>query len=191
MNNEKRSPVFISGPNVNLVPQDKKKHLENYLIWMNDPDVRQYVLRQLPITRPEEEAWLDGQGDDSAVHFAVELADGTHIGSVGIHKIDWKNRSGEMGIIIGDPEQRERGYGYEIECLIVNYAFCELNLHRVEATVFTTNPRSMNCAKKVGFKQEGIMRERMFKNGKHIDVIMGSILAHEWPGLPWEKEKKT
>ena len=183
---EKKRAVFLSGPKVDLVPQDKELHLENYLIWMNDPFVRKLLGPHLPSTRITEAEYFDNPEKDS-VNLALDLKDGRHIGSMGLSNVNQRDRSCMLGGFIGPEECRYQGYGPEAEVLMVHYAFHELNMNRVWARIYDFNEASQRCAKKVGLKKEGVLRQECFRDGLYVDTILYAILATEWTGLPWEK----
>lgn len=73
-----------------------------------------------------------------------------------------------------------KGLGREAERLMLEYAFNTLNLHRVEAYIYKTNPRSLAVAKKVGFREEGILRKREYLNGEYVDCMALGILKEEF-----------
>ena len=187
---DKVRPVFLAGPRLDLVPLDKKRHLENVVRWMNDFETRRYISVHLPMMRHAEEKWFDERGAKGDVVLAIELKDGTHIGTVGLHQINHKDRNCELGIAIGDVGSREKGNGFEAESLMTNYAFSELAMHRVYARVHSDNPRSLKCLEKVGFKEEGRRKEAVFKSGGFLDEILLAVLASEWQGLAWEGKEK-
>jgi RimJ/RimL family protein N-acetyltransferase len=65
---------------------------------------------------------------------------------------------------------------------LIEFSFKKLKLNRLEAGIFTFNKRSLNFAKKLGFKVEGISRQKSFKRGKLIDNYEVSLLRKEWKG---------
>jgi RimJ/RimL family protein N-acetyltransferase len=66
--------------------------------------------------------------------------------------------------------------------LILQYAFMELNLHRVSLDVFDYNPRAIHSYEKVGFKMEGRQRGILLREGKRWDMVFMGILRKEWLG---------
>ncbi|MHA1647370.1 MAG: GNAT family N-acetyltransferase [Promethearchaeota archaeon] len=98
-------------------------------------------------------------------------------------RLDWKNRVGSLGIMIGEKSAWNKGYGTEAMKLLVEYGFRELNMNRIELEVFASNPRAKRCYEKVGFKEEGCKRQAQFINGKYIDEYFMSIIRLEWQKL--------
>jgi RimJ/RimL family protein N-acetyltransferase len=72
-----------------------------------------------------------------------------------------------------------KGFGTEALKLIVDYGFKVLNPNRIELTVFDFNERSFKCYKKIGFKEEGTLRQKRYKNGRYCDEIVMSILRDD------------
>ncbi|MBM6619628.1 GNAT family N-acetyltransferase [Bacillus suaedaesalsae] len=105
------------------------------------------------------------------------------IGFVVIHSVEWNNRSGMLAIGIGDSTFRGKGYGTDTIKLILQYAFHELNLNRVGLDVIEYNEKGIRAYEKAGFKQEGKMREAVWRDGEHYDRVIMGILRSEWEAL--------
>jgi len=102
------------------------------------------------------------------------------IGHVGLYKIDHRIRSAEFAILIGNREFWGRGLGKTATLFALEFAFLQLNLNRVSLQVLADNKKAISLYQKVGFSQEGILREAQFKYGKYLDVIEMSILRVEY-----------
>ena len=85
-----------------------------------------------------------------------------------------------MGLGIGDQSNWGQGYGYEAAQLALAFAFHELNLHRVQVTVFSYNERSIALFEKLGFQREGVFRERLQRDGQRHDMLLYGLLRPEW-----------
>ncbi|WP_327991879.1 GNAT family protein [Heyndrickxia sporothermodurans] len=75
---------------------------------------------------------------------------------------------------------RGKGFGYEAMELALDFAFYELNLNRVQLTVFDYNQSAISLYKKLGFQQEGSYREFIHRNGKRHDMLLFGLLKREW-----------
>ena len=64
--------------------------------------------------------------------------------------------------------------------LLIAHGFDVLNLHRIELAVYENNPRAMKSYTKLGFVEEGRLRQKRFKNGRWLDEVIMSILRTEW-----------
>ncbi|MFW9828083.1 MAG: GNAT family N-acetyltransferase [Candidatus Thorarchaeota archaeon] len=175
---------MLKGKRVQLVPI-KREHIEYFLKWFNDPEITQYLLRYRPMTRMAEEEWIENlKNRDNNINFAISiLSEDTKekiIGNCGIHEIDWKNRFGALGIMIGEKEYQNKGYGTEAVELLVEYGFNTVNLNRIELYTHDFNIRALKSYKKVGFIEEGRKRKSNWINGKYNDEILMGLLAEEW-----------
>lgn len=151
--------------------------------WFNDEEVTRYLRRGDPRSMDEEERWFEKQdADKSNLVFGIEDENGNLIGDIGLHNIDFRNGTAELGIVIGEKDKWDRGYGSEAIRVLLRYAFEELRLYHVEASVFVENRRSIRCLEKCGFVKEGVRRGLFFRSGKHHDAILFGILRVEFCG---------
>lgn len=102
------------------------------------------------------------------------------IGAVYLLNIDWVNRNSEFAIWLGDENSRGKGYGRLATELAIKHAFNDLNLHRIYLSVLATNHRAITLYENVGFKNEGLLRGSIFKDGSYKDVYVMSILNGEF-----------
>lgn len=174
---------MIVGDKVNLRPIERED-LPRYVQWFGDPEVRRHLLLYIPFSLAQEERWyenlLDRLEKGNDVLLAIETAEGVHIGNLGLHSIDWKNRNAELGITIGDKEYWGQGYGTAAIRTLLKLAFEEMNLHRVFLRVDEDNERGIRCYEKCGFQRDGILREAVFREGRYHDQLMMSVLVSEY-----------
>jgi UDP-4-amino-4,6-dideoxy-N-acetyl-beta-L-altrosamine N-acetyltransferase len=102
------------------------------------------------------------------------------IGVVYLLGIDWINRAGECAIWIGAAELQGQGAGKAAMWQLLKHAFHDLNLHRIHLTVLANNQRALSLYKKMGFAEEGVLRQAVFKHGCYLDLIQMAILSHEF-----------
>jgi len=176
---------MLQGKNVRL-REIHKEDVKKYMEWFNDPEVKQYLTIFLPMTEIGEEKWLEDictKRSQTDVVFAIEARSGkkwVHIGNCGLHNINWHDRDCEMGIVIGEKKFWSNGYGTEAAKILVDYAFGQVNLHRVSAGAYAFNVRSIKMQKRIGLKEEGCVRKAVYKNGQYYDKILLGILKEEW-----------
>lgn len=161
-------------------------HLDEIMLWINDPDVNRNVMRVLPIMREHEAVWLrDLATSHKEIVFGIFFVADVHqknklIGTCGIHHISWTDRTATLGIAIGDKSYWGQKIGSTAYQLLITYAFDSLNLFRLSSIVFAFNERSIALHKKIGFVEEGIERESVYREGKRYDVIHFGLLANEY-----------
>jgi RimJ/RimL family protein N-acetyltransferase len=174
---------MLKGEKVILRPI-QRTDITNFLVWFNDPEVNQYLTVYLPMTEMAEEKWIENLAADfSKVNLVVEakITGGSRpIGSIGLESINSKNRDTEFGIVIGEKDYWNQGYGTESAGLIIKYAFEQLNLNRVSSRVYDFNLRSQRMHLKLGFREEGRRRQAKYVNGQYHDVIEYGLLRSEW-----------
>ena len=127
------------------------------------------------------------------VQFAIRtVKDRQLIGEISLQNVSWPNRNAELGISIGDSNYQGKGYGSEAIFLLIDYAFNELNLHRIQLSVVSYNDRAIAAYKKLGFVSEGTYRQYGMRDGKFYDLHLMGLLAPEWDpqSLFEEQEKK-
>ncbi len=117
----------------------------------------------------------EGRGVELAI---ADRSSGDLLGTVILHSIDWKHERAEVGFWLV-PDQRGRGAASEGVGLLVEWAFTELGLHRIEMITLPALPnfeRVLAVAKRLGFRQEGVMRERNLERGRRYDTMMLAVL---------------
>lgn len=164
----------------------ERADIPNFVRWFNDPEVRRFLLRHRPLSQAEEERWFEEQlSRTDTLILAIEVQVGeewVHIGNIGLHRIDLKNRTATLGIVIGEKAFWGKGYGREALRVLLRYAFFELGLHRVELETFAFNERALRCYRAVGFKEVGVRRQALFRDGAFHDLILMDLLAEEFAG---------
>jgi RimJ/RimL family protein N-acetyltransferase len=159
---------------------------ENLVKWRNDPEVTSSLGGNTFFVSGYREAdWIKNAIMNDTVNLRLSIClveNDLHIGNVNLTAISWINRSAEFSIMLGDKSQWGKGLGTEATKLMLKHAFEELNLHRVYLTVRNDNESAMKLYEKAGFKQEGIMRESVFKNNKYVTMNLMSILKNEFNG---------
>ncbi len=119
---------------------------------------------------------------NSGYAFGIVLKDTNKVvGVVDIFNIDWENRNAEIGYWLGK-KYWKKGLMSEAVRLILGFAFEELKLHRVSATIFEDNVASKRVLEKVGFKLEGKRREARLKFGKWHNELLYGILESDYSG---------
>lgn len=87
--------------------------------------------------------------------FAIETLDGKHIGNCAYYNINETNGEAELGIMIGDREYWDKGYGANAVSTLLNHIFSETRLKRVYLKTLQANTRAQKCFGKNGFTRYG------------------------------------
>ena len=136
-----------------------------------------------PLDERVAHEWLAGLAQTmalgSAEHFAIREASGAPlVGMVSLRGIDREHEEVEVSFWIGRPFWR-RGYATEAACAVVDHAFDVLGLNRLVAHHMVRNPSSGHVLARLGFRQEGLLRERVKKWGVYEDVVLMSLLRRD------------
>jgi len=158
--------------------------LETVARWYEDADFLRLYDSHPAYPKPKEslKKWLEERQEASDEFlFAVRLVGSDElVGMVSIDGIEWSNRAGWLSVGIGDPANWSRGFGSEAAELVLEFAFLELNLHRVTLTVFRYNERAIALYEKLGFRHEGAFRDFGERDGKRYDMLLYGLLRPEW-----------
>ncbi|MDD5369109.1 MAG: GNAT family protein [Anaerolineaceae bacterium] len=153
--------------------------------WTHDPNYLQ-LLDQEPV-RPlspgqiKKKYLSEDKPDSQTFRFAVRIReDNRLVGIVALSWIDYSRVSAWLSLGIGDPQERGKGYGRETLKLILNFAFNELNLHRVNCWVVEYNMTAQHLLESQGFRLEARSRQAINRFDRRFDVLMMGILQADW-----------
>jgi len=164
---------------------NERSDLPKFVEWLNDPEVRRYLSTSLPISQAAEEQWFENmlKRPPEEQSLGIEINDGDVwrlIGNCGIFDINWRARSAEVGLFIGDKSCWNKGFGTEVMQLLINHSFGTLNLNRIFLRVDAENLGGIRAYEKAGFVDEARLRESDFREGKYCDDLVMSVLRSEW-----------
>jgi RimJ/RimL family protein N-acetyltransferase len=136
-----------------------------------------------PLDVPAARQWVSrlaaGAATDTAQHFAIrEPPEGRLVGMVSLRGIDREHEEVELSFWIGRPFWG-RGYASEAAAAVVEHAFDGLGLNRIVAHHMVRNHGSGRVLARLGFRQEGLLRERVKKWGIYEDVVLMALLRKE------------
>lgn len=146
--------------------------------WLNDPVIARSNGDWAPTDGMAFSGWFAALGKDRRhVFFAIRArADNRLIGYLSIRDIHPTFRSAELGITIGAPADRGRGFGTHAMRLAVGYCWNQLDLERLTLKVYGANERALRCYAECGFAVEGVMRQAAYFDGKRVDVTVLGLL---------------
>ncbi len=152
------------------------------VVWLNDPENWRTLGRYAPINQMRETEFIQKLcASQTDIVFGIVLKTKDRlIGCCGLHNISLSSRSATFGILIGEKSKQGIGLGTAATRLILRYAFDELNLNRVELSVFADHDRAIRVYRRAGFVQEGRARQAFFRNGRYHDALTFGILRDEW-----------
>jgi len=162
-----------------MTPQDVTALLKH----LGNPEVVKYIDMQPIKTIEQANEWLRWMGSYFSAHDGLRWGitlktDGTFIGSAGIHNWNREARYAEIGYDIAEPYWGN-GYATEVSQAIIDFGLTHMNLNRVEADIIEGNEASMRVLEKLGFQKEGILRQRVYKDGQYHNVHLFALLRND------------
>jgi ribosomal-protein-alanine N-acetyltransferase len=115
-----------------------------------------------------------------AIRWAViRRDDGRLLGTCGLHNVMLPHYRAEIGYEL-HPDHWGQGFMSEAVWAVLGHGFLDMGLHRIEATVDPDNAASASLLRRLGFTEEGYLRERFYDNGRFTHDWFFSMLAHEY-----------
>ena len=136
-----------------------------------------------PLTRADfESRFTKALADDTDVTFVVDVG-GATVGQCDMVHFDMLARTAEVGIAL-HPDAQGKGYGTDALRVLVRFGFERRNLRRLHLRVLASNTAAVASYRKVGFVEEGRLRESAWVSGGYQDEITMGLLRAEWnPGV--------
>lgn len=147
---------------------------------INDAETQRETLGwNFPISEYHQKQWFyNSDRDNNCVRWVISTHDYEPLGIAMLSNIDWKNRSVNIGIKL-TADAKGKGIGSESYRLIIDYAFKELQMNRIEAEVIEYNKASISLHEKLGFFKEGLKRKRIYQNGSYHNTLILSLLSND------------
>ncbi|GGO85148.1 hypothetical protein GCM10011348_33030 [Marinobacterium nitratireducens] len=151
--------------------------LELVLSWRNSFEVRSCMFSNVEITLEEHLEWFEQSSNNPNTHLMVIERDRRASGCVNITQVsDGKISDWSFHTAPGS----EKGTGYLLCKLAMNYAFGILGMRKLNAQVLGFNEKSIAIHEKLGFRQEGLLRDNFYRDGKYIDVLLFGMTESDW-----------
>lgn len=184
---EIQAPLF-EGQLICLAPIDHENDPVIESVWTHDAEFMRMLytepmhpLSPTQVKKKYESIEKEMEESKNLFHFTIRLRkDDRLVGFGRLYWVEWTNGAGMLKLGIGNRSDRGQGYGSEALHLFLRYAFAELNLHRVGATIPEYNPVAQHMFAKAGFVEEVRRRQALNRDGRHWDMIHVGILREEW-----------
>ncbi len=174
---------MIIGSKIKLRDKRLADALDDY-IWRTDPELA--WLDAAPLLTTTFSTYLSDYADElrypspTRYRFAVETLEGKHIGNCSYYNIDEAKAEAELGIMIGNRDYWDMGYGTDTVTTLISYIFHQTNLKRIYLKTLDSNSRAQKCFKKCGFTPYGHMARDGF-----------SFTLMEINRKQWEQQTET
>lgn len=149
-----------------------------------NPEVVKFIDMQPIKTIEQANEWLQWMGGffaakDGLRWGIVSKETGDFVGSCGLHNWNREARYAEIGCDVAH-QYWGNGFGGEAMRRLIEFGWEQMKLNRIEADVVQGNQRSMHVLEKIGFRQEGTLRQRILKGGKYYDVHFYGLLLTDY-----------
>jgi len=153
--------------------------LRQVLEWRNDKRISHAMYTDHVITWDEHRAWFERVSKgDSSLHYVFEIS-GRPLGVVNFTKIDRTNGLCTWGFYVGAADA-PRGSGSAMGWLALEHIVAEQGFHKVVGEVLSDNEDSLKYHLRLGFEEEGRLKEHVLKNGRYVDVVTFGLLDRKW-----------
>lgn len=146
--------------------------------WRNAPEVNRYMFSQHEITQKEHQNWFDISQNNPMLHLNVYEENGVIKGFLQLQNKVPEANVYEWGFYISP--DAPRGTGANMTKLALKKVFEDMRGKKLFAKVLAFNERSKSLHEKLGFAQEGVLREQHYLNGKYYDVYCFGMLKPQW-----------
>ncbi|GAA2834043.1 GNAT family protein [Kitasatospora paracochleata] len=150
--------------------------------WNHDPEVMRWMDDGYPQTVEHVRSWLQERPRNSYADalFGIEsLADSTLIGLVMLHGTEPEKGIAKLDIYLGEKDHWGRGFATDAVRTVCRFGFQDMRLHKVSLTVVTENESAQAVYRKVGFVEEGRLRQVFRRDGQWFDMFTMGLLADE------------
>ncbi|MFX1340901.1 MAG: GNAT family N-acetyltransferase [Promethearchaeota archaeon] len=175
---------FIEGEVVSLCTANLD-HINLYAGWMNHPETRKYLpwsSYRMPQTIDEIKKMFEPKKDSVKDEIFFEIwhkEEKKPIGFAYLYRIQWFTRNAYLFFLL-DPKYQKQKIGTEVCKLLLDYAYKELNLHKITVRLYAPNKVSIHLAEKVGFKHEITFKKEVYFDGEHVDAHEYIIFKDDW-----------
>lgn len=150
-----------------------REYLREWLPWL---DNNRYLQNTIDFIKYNQKQYKDNSSLQLGIWYEENL-----VGIIGFHRVDWTNHSTSIGYWLVEDCQGKGVVTKSCRALL-DYAFGSLGLNRVEIRCAVENSRSRAIPERLGFREEGLMREAEWLYDHYVDHVVYSMLKGEWEG---------
>lgn len=139
--------------------------------------------RPFPSNQQSEKEWISKMypnGLLSNIYFVIEECDSNQfVGYCSATDINYLNRNAHVGFFF-HKNARGKGYFKKAQVLFYSYLFNEVNLKKLYSHALAYNTLAITTDKKIGFKEDGIMKEHIYQGGIYHDIVLLSLTKEDF-----------
>tara|TARA_Y100001934_G_C12355431_1_gene777842 strand:+ start:111 stop:695 length:585 start_codon:yes stop_codon:yes gene_type:complete len=169
-------------PNKVILRQLESKDVgEKYVAWLNDPEVNKFleIRHNVPINTDDVIKFVEHCNDKKRYHWGI-FYENIHIGNISCSIIDRVYRYVNISNLIG-----EKIFWNSDICKFslnaaIEYLFSQASFNRIEAGTYSIHLSGITLLTNLGFKKEGVFKERAIFNNKYINTLLFGVTKSEW-----------
>ncbi len=159
--------------------------VEDRYQWCFDKEVTKHLNmpeKYPPFSREETQKWIEMciKRTNGYEQKSILTEQGKHIGWIDLKNIDKLNKHAELGIAIGNKNYWGKGYGLSAMREMLTWGFIELEMNKIWLRVEIDNEKAIKSYKRMGYVDEGILRQDRLRNGEYVDRLRMSIIKSEF-----------
>jgi UDP-4-amino-4,6-dideoxy-N-acetyl-beta-L-altrosamine N-acetyltransferase len=174
-----RNNIQINGVEVINFINLKEQDLEMIRQWRNHPEVKKWMYTDHEISKEEHMNFIENLVKETKNFYYLVIKEHKKIGVISLTRLNYRNRNAYFGIY-ANPFEKPPNAGMILEKTSLKLAFEVANLHTLKLEVIENNERAINFYKRMGFREEGRLREFVFKDGRWLDVIVMGMTEDEF-----------
>jgi RimJ/RimL family protein N-acetyltransferase len=177
---------LFEGELVRLVAPEPDRDAATLSRWTHDAEFMQMMgsepVRPLALSQVKKE--YEPRDGEAPFRFLIQArATQSTVGFIRLQTVGWSHGFSALEVGIGEPAERNQGYGSEALSLMLRFAFDELNLHRVGAVVPGYNDGALRFFQRAGFVVEARRRDALHRFGRRWEAIHLGMLSSEWQNI--------
>lgn len=180
------SSLFLSSERVYLKPISLDNATEEYVDWLNDPEVTKGLLATgSKATLESVKHYIsDRLVDANTLMLAIYDKDSDkHIGNIKVDNFEPRAGTCELGIMLGDKAFWGKGIGKEVIFLVLNHVFNQMGMRKVLLAVYANNPGAIKLYSNLGFEEEGVFKEHVRVGEDLVDKHYMSLFKKNFTSL--------
>lgn len=180
------STLTLSSEKIYLQPISLSNATEDYVDWLNDPEVTKGLLAtgNKATLESVKQYISDRLDDDKTLMLAIyDKKSDLHIGNIKVDNFEHGAGTCELGIMIGDKAFWGVGIGKEVILLVLDHVFSKMNMRKVLLAVYANNPGAIKLYANLGFIEEGVFKEHVRVGDDLVDKHFMSMFKKDFEKL--------
>lgn len=154
------------------------EHLDLVYEWRKSDFVSKFMITTMSIEKKDHYIWFENICNNLKFKYWVIFFKNIPIGLINLAEIDYINRNLSAGYYIGDKSYRS--IGAMVPPYLYNYVFGEMQFRKIYGQVVAGNDGVLKMHALHGFREVGVFKEHLFKNGTFNDLILIELLSENW-----------